>query len=131
MAVPPPFDVFVELLPGEEAVEDFGFSLVQQKGRRAMAATTKVSVSITEKKGNGFEEIPVIKGCLKNLNETGVLEKTMEQAITNVTGTPADVEVHGFDVKKVAQWAKGFCEPHVDRIVKRFTVAYTRRMVPF
>merc|ERR1719231_1582778 len=67
--IPPPFDVFVELLPGEEAVEDWDpnmpMSFIQrQKKQLPRAATTKVSASITEKKGNGVQEIPIIKGCV-------------------------------------------------------------------
>lgn len=117
-------DVFVQFYPGDErpVVEDAG-----EVGR-----STIVKVFIQGKPNTNVNELfPWIEAVLKRHEQDGLMQALLEKRLFDATAIEPTMD--GFECIKmnlVQQWSLQTCEAHMKKIVKEFSCAYTRRMVP-
>ena len=117
-------EVFVQFYPGDErpVVEDAG-----EVGR-----STIVKVFIQGKPNTNVNELfPWIEAVLKRHEQDGLMQALLEKRLFDATAIEPTMD--GFECIKmnlVQQWSLQTCEAHMKKIVKEFSCAYTRRMVP-
>jgi hypothetical protein len=85
--------------------------------------TTMVQITVTE-------QLPKVEGAIQTVVANGALESKLEAAIKDVTGIQNTISNFTAAKKPIKQWGVDVCTAHMTKVVKRFSVAYTRRMVP-
>jgi hypothetical protein len=150
-------DVFVEFQPGQVKPVNFAYTVVHN-GTKALppmplkepahgekilrhvnpagttadnvGRTTMVSITLTEHAGNGVDELPKVEAAIQMGVASGALESKLEAAVKKVTGIQNTISSFTAAKKQIKQWSVNVCTTHMEKVVKRFSVAYTRRMVP-
>mmetsp|Transcript_114314 Transcript_114314/g.303861 ORF Transcript_114314/g.303861 Transcript_114314/m.303861 type:complete len:280 (-) Transcript_114314:333-1172(-) len=96
------------------------------------ARTTLVDVVITDKPLTGANLLPHVRSIIMQSQAEGLLTRRMKAALFQATGISPMVK--GLSAPpaaaEVRQWQEDGCEKHMEKLVKRMEVAYTRRMVP-
>lgn len=90
--------------------------------------TTKVTVSITDTAG--AKDLKRVARIVEAANSSGELGEAFESSILQAVGVRTRIIDWSFAEAAVPHWSVSSCETHMAAVVKRFVVAYTRRMVP-
>jgi hypothetical protein len=116
-------DVFVQFYPGEErpVVED------GDVGR-----STIVKVWLRGEANTGiFELAPWIQAVLTRHENDGLLEYLLEKRLKDATDIAPTIKgIKDIRLDSKSQWSIDTCASHMKKIMKEFSQAYTRRMVP-
>jgi len=116
-------DVFVQFFPGEErpVVED------GDVGR-----STVVKVWLRGEANTGiFELAPWIQAVLTRHENDGLLEYLLEKRLKDATDIAPTIKgIKDIRLDSKSQWSIDTCATHMKKIMKEFSEAYTRRMVP-
>jgi len=91
---------------------------------------TRVQVVLTDTPATGDDRLPTIKQVLVNAEKSGLLQAALGAALVKSIGVRPNVTNFAFNNTFVAQWSLESCATHMTQVVHRFSVAYTRRMVP-
>jgi len=116
-------DVFVQFYPGEErpVVED---------GEVGRSTIVKVWLSGAPNTGV-FELAPWIEAVLKRHEQDGLLEMLLEKRLFDATEIAPKISgITDIRLDSKQQWSLDTCEFHMHKIMREFSMAYTRRMVP-
>uniref|UniRef100_A0A7S0AT88 Uncharacterized protein n=1 Tax=Pyrodinium bahamense TaxID=73915 RepID=A0A7S0AT88_9DINO len=127
--LPSEVNIFVNFQPG---------GLLQSSGgsrgalRNTLARITKVEVMITDKPMTGANYLMDVKSILAESQANGLLERRLKASLFQVTGLRPKISGLGkpVEMRAVEQWEETACEVHMQKVVRMFEVAYTRRMVP-
>jgi len=116
-------DVFVQFYPGEERP-------VVQDGEVGRSTIVKVWLRGAPNTGV-FELAPWIEGVLKRHEEDGLLEMLLEKRLFDATEIAPKIRgIKDIRLDSKQQWSLNTCEFHMKKIMREFSMAYTRRMVP-
>lgn len=116
-------DVFVQFYPGQErpVVED---------GDTGRSIVTKVWIRGAPNTGV-FELAPWIEGVLKRHEEDGLLQILIQKRLFEATGIAPKIDgITDIQLDAKTQWSLDTCEGHMKKMMREFSKAYTRRMVP-
>jgi hypothetical protein len=115
--------ITVVLSPGESR-------LVESSDPGAVGRALKVDAFFATDVANDKETLKKLVATLEQCYHSGALLKSVSVALYKLTGL--EPQIHDFDVefKDIAPWSSDACQTHMTGVVKRLTVAYTRRMVP-
>lgn len=117
-----PVDVHVQLLPGRQRH-------IKGAAKDKMGNAMNVKVAVTVKKGSSTD-LAAVEGVIKAAKDDQFFREEVEEQLTLSVGLrPTILKVENQQAQ-ITQWSKGVCEKHVATVVKRFTLAYTRRNVP-
>jgi len=86
--------------------------------------TTIVKVTVS---GN---DLPEVQGVIGSAMTSGVLGQQLTGSIEEATGIKSHIVGLMAGVQHVEQWNASNCQAHMATVVGRFSVTYTRRMVP-
>jgi len=115
--------ITVVLSPGESR-------RVESSDPGAIGRALKVDAFFATDVANDKETLKKLVATLEQCYHSGALLKSVSQSLYKLTGL--EPQIHDFDVefKDIAPWSSDACQNHMTDVVKRLTVAYTRRMVP-
>jgi len=118
----PEFDIFVKFRPGPEKRVD----------GKVVGRSVLVGVTITGEPKNGVHDILLAQPhkVLTTAQGTGVLNEILKKKMAEATGVPPRLIKFVIKPKQIEQWSIDKCRVHFTKIVKEFSAAYTRRMVP-
>lgn len=98
--------------------------------RDSTGATTIVEVSIKPKPSTAPEEMDRTKDVLDYSVHSGDIEPKLQKAIQKAVGIKTEIDEFTAGEKLVDIWSIPKCVAHMSSMAKKFSVAYTRRMVP-
>lgn len=93
-------------------------------------ATVLVKVTLFERPGNGLNDMQGVQNHLKQALDSGELKGKIAAAIYGVTGVKpelADIKVKS---RAIRLWDHQQCGSHMSKLMKSFTLDYTKRQVP-
>lgn len=96
----------------------------------SMGSTTRVEVSLTPKGTTTAEEMEHTKAVVQHSIDSGDLISRISHAVERVSGVNSTIDNLKAEDEKVERWDIAGCETHMADVAKKFSVAYTRRMVP-
>jgi len=114
-------DVHVEFTPGRAVLDEN----LKEVGR-----TTQVQAFIMAQPANLIDELPLLKTAVSNAIDSGEMGNAIRNALEGATGLIPDLEKMKMEPDRMTQWSLAACESHMTKLVRRFSLAYTRRMVP-
>lgn len=116
-------DVFVQFFPGRER---------PVAGHSEIGRSTVVKAWLRGAPNTGvFEMSPWIQAVLKRHENDGLLEMLLEKRLFDVTEVaPLISGIRDIRLDSKSQWSLDSCESHMKKIMREFSIAYTRRMVP-
>jgi len=125
-----PVNVFVTFKPGEKyKIEKETESFLQVA---AVARTTYVQVQITDKPTSGQRLVEQAKATIDGAIKDESLKKDLVIKLKEATKLKPRIIFAGqiAKMRMIPEWSEVTCESHLEKVVRMFEVAYTRRMVP-
>lgn len=125
-----PVNIFVTFKPGESyKLEEESDSFLQMN---ALARTTFVQVQITDKPMSGLKLVEQAKAITDAAIKEGTLKKDLVAALKKATDLKPRIIFAGqvSRMRVIPEFNEESCESHLEKVVRMFEVAYTRRMVP-
>lgn len=89
-----------------------------------------VKVTIFDRPGNKLDDMAGVKTELKQAVSSGELKEKMVKAVHEATGVKPQLAALKVKTKIVKQWEFQKCGVHITKLVKKLSVAYSRRQVP-
>lgn len=99
-------------------------------GKKSVGRTTRVEVHVTDITGDGEDHLPDAEQILAMAQANGSLQTKLADKLQVAAGIKPVFSSFATTESPVAQWSLATCKSHMAEVVKRFEVAYTRRMVP-
>jgi len=126
---PPQMPVMsVTLLPNENPGNSLSLSLLAT-GRRASTSTV-AQINIIDRPGTGNDRLGVYEDALRNVIESGELQIALANAISHAVDIESVVGTIYESSGRVTPFNTKKCASHLNTMIRRFSDAYTRRMVP-
>jgi hypothetical protein len=125
-----PVNIFVTFKPGEKyKIEKETESFLQVA---SVARTTYVQVQITDKPMTGQPLVEQAKAATDKAIKDGTLKRDLVNALKKATSLKPRIIFAGqiAKMRMIPEWSEVTCESHLEKVVRMFEVAYTRRMVP-
>lgn len=89
-----------------------------------------VKVTIFDRAGNKLDDMAGVKTELEQAVSSGELKEKIVKAIHEATGVKPQLASLKVKTKIVKQWDFKKCGVHITKLVKKLSVAYSRRQVP-
>jgi len=124
-----PVNVFVTFKPGDKyKIEDTTSFL--QVG--SVARTTFVQVQITDNPTTGSRLVEQAKVLIDKAIADNTLKRDLKIKLKKATSLKPRIIFAGeiTKLRMIPEWSEVTCESHLEKVVRMFEVAYTRRMVP-
>lgn len=125
-AAPPP----VNNLKRQEGEHVFRHMNPVGSSSDSVGSTTRVEVSLTPKATTTAEQMDLTKAVVQHSIDSGDLTRRIQNAVAKVSGVNSTIDNLKAEDEKVERWDVTGCETHMSDVAKKFSVAYTRRMVP-
>jgi len=148
-----PMNIFVEFLPGalrpidhgaapndtnapppEEPKHAPGSSILRHVNplhhQKNYGRVTKVQVVITDTPESNVNRLPVVERVLTEAEASGALDTIMGGKLMDSIGLAPTIENFHFGIATLPEWSVPKCLVHMTDVIKKNSVAYTRRMVP-
>jgi len=125
-----PVNVFVTFKPGDKyKIEEETISFLQLG---SVARTTIIQVQITDKPQTGMRLVEQAKASIEKGIADGTLKAELVIQLKKATSLKPRIIFAGqiIKVRMIPEWSEVTCESHLEKVVRMFEVAYTRRMVP-
>jgi len=125
-----PVNVFVTFKPGDTyKMEEETMSFLQVG---SVARTTYVQIQITDKPMTGMRLVEQAKAAVDKGIADGTLKKELVIQLKKLTSLKPRIIFAGqiTKLRMIPEWSEVTCESHLEKVVRMFEVAYTRRMVP-
>jgi len=124
-----PVNVFVTFKPGDKYKIEDKISFLQLG---SVARTTIVQVQITDKPATGLRYVEQARVVIEKGIADGTIKRDLMIALTKATSLKPRIIFVGkkSQMRIIPEWSEVTCESHLEKVVRMFEVAYTRRKVP-